>query len=134
MLRFAGFSEDTIDKQKLNEYLKEYDRAIFEQLDLILEKVSEKSKALASNLKRCLTKMRDTDRYLRAFYNQPVAIKENELTGEEFLIFREYVRLLRSCTIMCGPEASAQFKKLFLDFFAGARVELAREYGAGPVS
>lgn len=55
-----------------------------------------------------------------------MAIKESELSGEEFEVFRKYVRLLRSCTIMCGQDCSLNFKKIFIDFFAGDRLKLAK--------
>ncbi len=89
--------------------------------------MSEKSKALASNLKRCIVTFQKSDRYLRAFNGEEVPLKEKELKEEEFLIFREYVRLLRSCTIMCGKEVSEDYRKLFMEFFSGARLDLARE-------
>ena len=82
---------------------------------------------MASNLKECLERFRASDRYLRAYRGEHIAIKESELTGEEFDIFRKYVRLLRSCTIMCGQESSQNFKKIFMDFFSGTRLKLARE-------
>jgi len=88
-----------------------------------------KSKALAANLERCFTKFRDSDRYLRAYKGEAVACQEKELAQDEFMIFREYVRLLRSCTIMCGIETSQQYKKLFMDFFGGRRLDLAKELG-----
>ncbi len=67
-----------------------------------------------------------SDRYLRAYRGENIAIKESDLIGEEFDIFRKYVRLLRSCTIMCGQESSKKFKDLFMDFFSGTRLDLAR--------
>ncbi len=91
--------------------------------------MAEKSKALAANLRRCFTKFKDSDRYLRAYRGETVAVLEKELTQDEFMTFREYVRLLRSCTIMCGKELSLEYKKLFMDFFSGRRLDLARELG-----
>lgn len=91
--------------------------------------MAEKSKALAANLRRCFTKFRDSDRYLRAYRGEAVSVLEKELTQDEFMTFREYVRLLRSCTIMCGKELSLDYKKLFIDFFSGRRLDLARELG-----
>lgn len=85
---------------------------------------------MASNLKRCIEKFRLTDRYLRAAQGQEVALKEKELEAEEFLIFREYVRLLRSCTIMCGKELSEEYRGLFWEFFAGRRLDLAKKIKA----
>ena len=115
-----------MDLETLNKALKDYDDEVYSKLEPVLEEMREKSNALASNLKRCFDKFRQTDRYLRAFKGEEVAIKEKELKEEEFMIFREYVRLLRSCTIMCGNETSKKFKELFIDFFSGKRLELAR--------
>jgi hypothetical protein len=50
------------------------------------------------------------------------------LKDQEFEIFRKYVRLLRSCTIICDQETSGKFKTLFWDFFAGARLVIAQKH------
>lgn len=127
MLQFARFTLVISSVDELNRALAAYDQEIFLQLEPVLAEMSLKSRALASNLKRCFEKFRDSDRYLRAYRGEEVAIKENELTEQEFMIFREYVRLLRSCTIMCGKDLSQAYKKLFIDFFAGERLNRARE-------
>ena len=111
---------------ELNKKLYTYDESFFEALEPVLSLISEKSNALASNLKDCIVQLQDSDRYLKAYKGETVSNKESDLTGNEFDIFRKYVRLLRSCTIMCGHETSAQFKTLFLDFFSGKRLELAK--------
>ena len=119
-----------MDLNTLNSILeKQYDAEFYKNLSLVVDEISLKSKALASNLKQCIDRLRDSDRYLRAFQGLPVAIKDAELEGDEFEIFRKYVRLLRSCTIMCGQETSRNFKELFLDFFSGTRLELAKQLG-----
>jgi len=110
--------------EELNKKLEFYDQNFFLRLEPVLLKTALKSKALASNLKDCINRLKASDRYLRAYNKQKVGIKESELVGEEFEIFRKYVRLLRSCTIMCGQENSKEFKELFLEFFSGARLEL----------
>lgn len=120
-----------MDIAELNTRLETYDEEFFSSLDLVLAKISEKSQALASNLKDCIVQLKDSDRYLRAYEGKPVAIKEAELEATEFDIFRKYVRLLRSCTIMCGQEVSGEFKPLFLDFFAGKRLDLAKALNNG---
>ena len=117
--------------QKLISKLQDYDSYFFEALEPVLEKMREGSKALASNLKDCIIKLQESDRYLRASRGETVAVKEAELTGEEFEIFRKYVRLLRSCTIMCGHEVTNEYKKLFIDFFSGTRLKLAIELKNG---
>jgi len=111
--------------EELNKKLEFYDQDFFLRLEPVIQQIAQKSKALASNLKDCINKLKASDRYLRAYHKQKVGIKESELVGEEFEIFRKYVRLLRSCTIMCGQENSKEFKELFLEFFSGARLELA---------
>ena len=115
-----------MDLAKLNEKLDVYDKKFFADLEPTLEAISEKSQALASNLKDCIVQLQKSDRYLRAYQGETIANKESELTGIEFDIFRKYVRLLRSCTIMCGHELSKQFKSFFLDFFSGKRLEIAK--------
>lgn len=111
------------------EQLVDYDSRFFEALEPVLETMREGSKALAANLKDCIIKLQESDRYLRASRGETVAVKEADLTGEEFEIFRKYVRLLRSCTIMCGHEVTSEYKKLFIDFFSGTRLKLAIELG-----
>lgn len=112
-----------MDVVELNKKLSDYDEKFFTSLEAVLALISQKSEALASNLKDCIVQLQKSDRYLRAYQGKEVSSKEKELTGDEFEIFRKYVRLLRSCTIMCGHEVSAQYKPLFLDFFSGQRME-----------
>lgn len=112
---------------ELNLSLKAYDENIYREVEVVLNEIGSKSKALASNLKECLERLAASDRYLRAYHGDDIATKESELKGEEFDIFRKYVRLLRSCTIMCGQESSKKFKDLFMDFFSGTRLTLAKE-------
>jgi hypothetical protein len=116
-----------LEIKELNLKLSEYDSNFFENLGPVLEKISKKSKALSSNLKDCIIKLQNSDRYLRAYRQEKIPIKESELEGEEFEIFRKYVRLLRSCTIMCGQDCSNEYKKLFIEFFSGTRLKLAQE-------
>ncbi len=119
-----------MDMEALNSNLeKKYDSDFYNKLQIVTDEISLKSKALASNLKECIDRLRDSDRYLRAFQGLPVATKDSDLDCDEFEIFRKYVRLLRSCTIMCGQETSRKFKELFIDFFSGTRLELAKQLG-----
>ncbi len=115
-----------MDIEALNLKLKDYDDKIMAELEPILEEMAKNSKALASNLKSCFIEIAQSDRYLRAFNGEPVGIQEKDFTEEEFNIFRKYVRLLRSCTIMCGNDLSARYKKLFIDFFMGERLTKAK--------
>lgn len=116
-----------MDLAQLNQNLSTYDKDFYAKLEPVLSEIAGKSKALASNLKECIDRLSKSDRYLRAYRGEVVAIKEAELTGEEFEIFRKYVRLLRSCTIMCNQDCSKRFKELFLDFFSGKRLQLTYE-------
>lgn len=113
----------------LKQELENYDQDFYQKLEPVLEEIALKSKALASNLKDCIERLKISDRYWRAYQGENISIKEADLSGEEFEIFRKYVRLLRSCTIMCGQESSFKFKTLFMDFFAGTRLELAQGLG-----
>ncbi len=117
-----------MDIETLNLKLAEYDKKIYQHLEPVLAEMSKNSKALASNLKSCFTEIALSDRYLRAYNGEEVAIKEKDLKEDEFMIFRKYVRLLRSCTIMCGGELSDKYKKLFIDFFMGERLSLAKSF------
>jgi hypothetical protein len=116
-----------MDLKELNNQLKNYDQSFFYELEPVLDAISIKSNALASNLKDCIVQLQNSDRYLKAARGEQVAKRENELQGLEYDIFRKYVRLLRSCTIMCGQDLSRDFKELFLDFFSGTRLELAKQ-------
>ncbi|MCE2928104.1 MAG: hypothetical protein LW817_00550 [Candidatus Caenarcaniphilales bacterium] len=112
----------------LEQELAKYDEKFFAELAPILEIIKQKSKALASNLLDCIIQLQKSDRYLKASQGFNVAIKESDLKDQEFEIFRKYVRLLRSCTIICDQETSGKFKTLFWDFFAGARLVIAQKH------
>ncbi len=118
-----------MDIEELNKELFIYDQSFFRSLEPILLEISKKSNALASNLRDCVLQLQKSDRYLRAYRGEEVFNREKDLSGLEFDIFRKYVRLLRSCTIMCSNEISMQYKSLFLEFFSGKRLELAKELG-----
>ncbi len=120
-----------ISNDQLNLFLKSYDDELYRELEPILEKIRLKSKALASNLQECFISMAATTRYLRAANGESVGMKDSDLLPEEFMPFRKYVRLLRSCTILLGNEISKEFKELYMDFTFGKRLELARDYGTG---
>lgn len=115
-----------MDIRELNKQLEKYDQEFFLRLEPVLADIAKKSQALASNLKDCVVQLQNSDRYLRAYQGESVSVKESELSGLEFDIFRKYVRLLRSCTIMCGHEVTARFKPLFLEFFLGKRIDLVK--------
>lgn len=123
---FKDSCDFKVDIEILNLRLKDYDDKIMAELEPILEEMAKHSKALASNLRSCFTDIAQSDRYLRAFNGEPVGVQEKDFTEEEFNIFRKYVRLLRSCTIMCGNDLSARYKKLFIDFFMGERLTKAK--------
>ncbi len=118
-----------LDINKLNHSLQAYDDEVFAELEPVLDSIALRSKALASNLRRCFTKIRDNDRYLRAYQGEQVSCQEKNFSEAEFMIFREYVRLLRACTIACGKELSEKYKQLFMDFFNGKRLDLAKQLG-----
>lgn len=118
-----------MELEELNKALSKYDEEIYAKLDLVLSQISLRSNALASNLKDCFNQLRLSDRYLRAYNGEEVPILEQDLREEEFMIFRKYVRLLRSSTILCGHESSKEIKELFLDFFSGSRLKLAKDLG-----
>ena len=91
-----------MDIETLNSKLSEYDQKVFQELEIVLEEMAKNSKALASNLKSCFTEISLSDRYLRAYNGEEVAIKEKELREDEFMILESmyaYFVLVRLCVV-----------------------------------
>jgi len=68
----------------LNKLLAEYDAKFNQDLQVVLDEISLKSKALASNLKECLERLYNSERYLNAYQGKQIAMREADLSGEEF--------------------------------------------------
>ncbi len=135
------FSEDINKHASLDHILSEsIDKEIIVDLEYWLIIVRQNSRALASSLKRCFDNARKSMRYLLV-YNlgksnsaNNIYIKEEELEKylevylkdyfekNDFMHYREFVRLLRACTIDVGGEASSHIKEMYNNFFLGKRL------------
>lgn len=123
------------------------DKEIISELDFWLETVSKKSKALSSSLRRCFNNARKSMRYILVYNlgkedkknNKEIKVEELESYLEnhlsdyfeknDFMHYREFVRLLRACTIDVGGEASSHIKGMYNDFFLGKRLVMAYKLG-----
>lgn len=123
------------------------DKEITHDLEKYLDMIRKKSRALASSLKRCFDNARKSKRYV-LIYNlgkqdavNKSNIKEEELKSylenylkdyfekNDFMHYREFVRLLRACTIDVGGEVSSPIKEMYNDFFLGKRLIKAYKLG-----
>lgn len=123
------------------------DREVTRDLDLWLEVVNKKSKALSSSLRRCFNNAKKSMRFALVYElgkkdaKNMKDIKEEELETylvdclkdyfekNDFMHYREFVRLLRACTIDVGGEASSHIKEMYNDFFFGKRLVKAYKLG-----
>ena len=140
--------ENTKEFEEVDNFLSSsIDKEILSDLECCLNIVRTKSKALASSLKRCFENARKSMRYVLV-YNLGIKDKKNnvEIQEEElekylenylkdyfekndFMHYREFVRLLRACTIDVGGEVSSRIKEMYNDFFFGKR--LVKSYSMG---
>lgn len=144
--------ENTKEFEALDKVLSEsIDKGLINDLDYWLEIVSKKSKALASSLKRCFNNARKSMRYLLVYNlgkedaNEKRYVNEEELKDylenylkeyfekNDFMHYREFVRLLRACTIEVGGDASLHIKEMYNDFFLGKRLIKAYQLGRGQI-
>ena len=136
--------------EELDKLLSEsVDKEILENLDHYLSLVREKSRALASSLKRCFDNARKSMRYVLVYNlgkedsRNQIDIKEEKLENHledylkdyfeknDFMHYREFVRLLRACTIDAGGEISSPIKEAYNNFFLGKRLVKAYKVGKG---
>ena len=137
-----------IQFEELDKVLSEsIDKEILLNLDTNLNLVREKSRALASSLKRCFDNARKSMRYVLVYnlgkedYKNQKNIKDEELEKyledylkeyfekNDFMHYREFVRLLRACTIDVGGEVSSPIKEMYNEFFLGERLVEAYKLG-----
>ena len=120
--------------------VEEIDKEVIGNLDYWLEIVRAKSKALASSLKRCFNNAKNSERYLLVYkLGKEDALSNTDIKEEEleeylenylkdyfekndFMHYREFVRLLRACTIDLGGDVSSEIKKMYNNFFLGKRL------------
>ena len=140
--------ENTKEFESLDKVLSEsIDKEILLNLDQNLNLVREKSRALASSLKRCFDNARNSMRYVlvhnlgKEDLKNQKHMKEEELQKyleehlkdyfekNDFMHYREFVRLLRACTIDVGGEVSSPIKEMYNSFFLGKRLVMAYKLG-----
>ena len=140
--------ENTKEFESLDKVLSEsIDKEILLNLDHNLNLVREKSRALASSLKRCFDNARKSMRYVLVYnlgkedFKNKKDIKEEELQKyledylkdyfekNDFMHYREFVRLLRACTIDLGGEVSSPIKEAYNNYFFGKRLVKAYKLG-----
>lgn len=136
------------DFEHLDTVLSEsIDKEILLSLDHYLNLVRKKSRALASSLNRCFNNARNSMRYVLVYnlgredFKNKKHIKEEELQKyledylkdyfekNDFMHYREFVRLLRACTIDTGSEVSSSIKEAYNNFFFGKRLIIAYKLG-----
>ena len=134
--------------EELDKLLSEsIDKELLLDLDHYLNLVREKSRALASSLERCFNNARKSMRYVLVYnlgkedLKNKNYIKEEELQKyleeylkdyfekNDFMHYREFVRLLRACTIDVGGEVSSPIKEMYNSFFLGKRLVKAYKLG-----
>ena len=138
--------ENSIEHNALDKLLSEtIDKEIILELEHYLEIVKKESRALASSLKRCFENARKSMRYVLVCNlgksEKEKNIKEEELEKylenylkdyfekNDFMHYREFVRLLRACTIDVGGATSSKIKEMYNNFFLGKRLIAAYKIG-----
>ncbi len=141
--------ENNTEFESLDKLLGEQiDKDIISELDYYLDVVKGKSRALSSSLKRCFDNAKNSRRYLLV-YNLG---KKDAQTGtdikddiqlrkyledslkdyfekNDFMHYREFVRLNRACAIDVGIEVSSKIKDMYNNFFSGKRLTQAYRLG-----
>lgn len=126
------------------------DKEITGDLDYCLDVVKKRSQALASSLKRCFNNARKSLRYVLVYNlgkenaaraSQLAAQSDEELEKyledylkdyfekNDFMHYREFVRLNRACAIDAGIEISSKIKNMYNEFFLGKRLKEAYNLG-----
>lgn len=125
----------------LESKLKKFDEDIDALLVEPFTEIETKSKALALSLKRCFDDARKSKRFEYAFkMGQENKLKDKEtkdllneiiapFENEDFEIFREFVRLLRACSLHIGGDISRQIRECYNKTFKEDRILLAYNCG-----
>lgn len=130
------------------------DDEILKDLEKYLDIVKEKSRALSSSLRRCFKNAKKSFRYVEAYKigqadsskriadsGKRVADSNEDLNKyiekelkvffeeNDFMHYREFVRLLRACTIDVGGDISYEIKLMYKNYFSGKRLLEAYKLG-----
>lgn len=125
----------------LADALKSFDERIDQSLTEAYLEIEKKSKALANSLKRCFDEARASARFEKAYQlglnGEYPNLSEEEIIKKlvedfetvDFEIFREFVRLLRACSLHIGGNISAQIRDAYNKTFKEDRLILAFREG-----
>ena len=150
--------ENTREFEELDKVLSDsIDKELLSNLDHYLDIVRKNSRALASSLKRCFDNARKSKRYLLV-YELGIKDRRDATVGHlskdvpaeridkdlekylenhlkeyfeknDFMHYREFVRLLRACTIDVGGDISFHIKEMYNNFFFKKRLIEAYKIG-----
>ena len=138
-------TETTKEFEQLDKILSDtVDKEILGELEYYLGLVREKSRALASSLKRCFDNAKKSLRFVLVYKLGKEDAKKNEtdidienedeikkyleqhlkeyFEQHDFMHYREFIRLLRACTIDAGGDISFHIKNMYNNFFLGKRL------------
>jgi len=125
----------------LNDILGNFDQNTDKELLTYYQQIECKSKALANSLRRCFNNARQSKRFEAAYLSgrkgEHSDLSSEDLLDvliagfkeEDFLIFREFVRLLRACSLHIGGQISKEIKRHYTQTLNGKRVLLSYEAG-----
>jgi len=125
----------------LADALKSFDERIDQSLTEAYLEIEKKSKALANSLKRCFDEARTSVRFEKAYQlglnGEYPNLSEEEIIKKlvedfetiDFEIFREFVRLLRACSLHIGGNISAPIRDAYNKTFKEDRLILAFREG-----
>ncbi len=135
-----GNQDLELNKNLVN-LLAEYDDAVDLELLDCYASIELKSKALANSLRRCFREARESKRFEAAYKagvekkyvglseNEIIELLNKEFEEEDFMIFREFVRLLRACSLHISGEISGKIKEKYNHTFKQDRLLLAYKVG-----
>jgi hypothetical protein len=121
--------------------LTDFDREIEASLAEPYKQIEEKSKALASSLRRCFQEAQNSGRFAAAYKAGQTGLLKNigreallqkfnaDFEEADYMSFREFVRLLRACSLHIGGKVSGQIKECYNKTFKEDRILLAYELG-----
>ncbi|HEY9886191.1 MAG TPA: hypothetical protein V6C96_02910 [Vampirovibrionales bacterium] len=120
--------------------LQAFDEKIDKKLKTAFQEIELKSRALSKSLQRCFLDARQSDRFEYAYLegqkfdkddltiskqNAFLEVVNNKFEQADFIVFREFVRLLRACSLHIGGHVSKEVKDLYNETLKGKRVLIA---------
>lgn len=142
-------TENTKEFEILDKVLSDsIDCELLKELNHYLDIVKAKSRALSSSLKRCFENAKNSRRYLLVYklgkkdaqtgtdIKDDIQLRKyledflkDYFEKNDFMHYREFVRLNRACAIDVGIEVSSKIKDMYNEFFTGKRLTSAYKIG-----